>query len=104
MVPSCECFFNDMFMVSIGSSGARDHIRISLPSLVCWFLRKGRNAVRFKGVFFDALSVVYQVEHFLDNLGMAGIFKKGHFVGDLGCKWFTYAAGFKHKVQGLAIA
>ena len=67
-------------------SGAQDHISILLPCLFASFYGKNVMLPGLRGFSLMLGLLCIRLSFFLDNLGVAGTFKKGDFVGDLGCK------------------
>nr|XP_027088507.1 uncharacterized protein LOC113709854 [Coffea arabica] len=64
---------------------SKDHIRTFMPVVLCWFLWSARNQERFCGVRWGSDKVICEVDHFLEGLGKANLFRRSHFNGDVDC-------------------
>lgn len=84
--------------------GAKDHVRILMPTLICWYLWKGRNAAKFQGTRFEAAGVIFKVEEMLHWMGRSKVFARDHFRGDLDCGWVGYARQSLSKVRYMSVA
>nr|XP_027068031.1 uncharacterized protein LOC113693644 [Coffea arabica] len=63
-------------------SSAKDHIRVVMPIVVCWFLWLARNQERYQGLRWEVGKILCEVDYFLEQLGRAGKFRRAHFTGD----------------------
>nr|XP_027093693.1 uncharacterized protein LOC113714094 [Coffea arabica] len=67
-------------------SSAKDHIRVVMPIVVCWFLWLARNQERYQGLRWEVCKILREVDYFLEQLGRAGKLRRVHFTGDGDCE------------------
>ena len=67
-------------------SVSKNHIRVMMPIVVCWFLWAARNQERFQGVRWEVDRIIRDVDGFWEQLGRANKLQRSHFTGDGDCE------------------
>ncbi|XP_071923229.1 uncharacterized protein [Coffea arabica] len=78
-------------------TGVKEHIRLVVSFLICWYIWRSRNEAKFQGASMAVQSIIFQTDAQLDLMVAAGLFKNEHFRGD---QEYTCArGGRKRKLQ-----
>ncbi|XP_071914053.1 uncharacterized protein [Coffea arabica] len=85
-------------------TSSKNHIRVILPIVVCWFLWRARNHERFQGGRWEVNRIIWDVENFIEQLGRANKLKGFHFKGDEDCEWRRLVSGPARRSSPRAIA
>ncbi|XP_071906020.1 uncharacterized protein [Coffea arabica] len=85
-------------------ASAKNHIRVILPIVVCWFIWLARNRERFQGGRWEVNGIIRDVDNFIEQLGKANRLSRSQFRGDADCEWLRLVRGHPRRRSPCAIA
>nr|XP_027120463.1 uncharacterized protein LOC113737428 [Coffea arabica] len=85
-------------------ASAKNHIRVILPIVVCWFIWLARNGERFQGGRWEVNGIIRDVDNFIEQLGKANRLHRSQFRGDADCEWLRLVRGDPRRRSPCAIA
>ncbi|XP_027098924.2 uncharacterized protein [Coffea arabica] len=100
--PSMASVFISWYFTS--ATSAKNHIRVFMPLVVCWFLWVARNQERFQGVRWEVNKIIREVDYFWEQLGKANKLRRSHFTGDVDCELVQWVKAPSRRRAPCAIA